>query len=175
MKIAAPLLLCLCFSMPAHAQTATLRGQVVDETGAVVPGAKVTLTPVTGGARSTTTDGAGLYSFPTLALGDYTVRGAAPELAQPEPVRLTLHPGAQTLDLHLKVASSVQHVTVQDSNNGGVSLAAAENASAVVLREKDLDALSDNPEDLLVDLQALAGPAAGPNGGAIYVDASAEA
>src|SRR5213075_3338546 len=44
------------------------------------------------------------------------------------------------------------------------------NASAVVLRGADLDALSDNPNDLAADLQALAGPAAGPNGGAIFVD-----
>ena len=40
----------------------------------------------------------------------------------------------------------------------------------VVLRGSDLDALSDNLDDLAADLQALAGPAAGPNGGAIFVD-----
>src|SRR5205823_9170255 len=44
------------------------------------------------------------------------------------------------------------------------------NASAVVVRGSDLDALSDNPDDLMVDLQALAGPAAGPNGGSIFID-----
>ena len=35
---------------------------------------------------------------------------------------------------------------------------------------RDLEALSDSSEDLLADLQALAGPSAGPNGGSIYVD-----
>ena len=39
-----------------------------------------------------------------------------------------------------------------------------------MLRGSDLDALSDNPDDLAADLQALAGPAAGPNGGAIFID-----
>ena len=43
-------------------------------------------------------------------------------------------------------------------------------AGALVLRGKDLDALSDDPTDLAVDLAALAGPAAGPNGGQIYID-----
>src|SRR4029079_6514742 len=44
------------------------------------------------------------------------------------------------------------------------------NSSAIVLKGKDLDALSDDPDDLAADLQALAGPSAGPNGGQIYID-----
>ncbi len=39
-----------------------------------------------------------------------------------------------------------------------------------MLKGADLDALSDDPDDLEQDLQALAGPAAGPNGGQIYID-----
>jgi hypothetical protein len=42
--------------------------------------------------------------------------------------------------------------------------------SEVMLRGKDLEALSDDRDDLAVDLQSLAGPAAGPNGGQIYID-----
>src|SRR5581483_2045200 len=51
-----------------------------------------------------------------------------------------------------------------------VSTEASSNASAVVLRGDDLQALSDDPEDLATDLQALAGPSAGPNGGSIFID-----
>ena len=40
----------------------------------------------------------------------------------------------------------------------------------MVLRGADLEALSDDPDDLAADLQALAGPSAGPNGGSIFVD-----
>ena len=39
-----------------------------------------------------------------------------------------------------------------------------------VLRSQDLDVLSDDPDDLQNDLMALAGPAAGPDGGQIFVD-----
>ncbi len=39
-----------------------------------------------------------------------------------------------------------------------------------MLKDKDLDALSDDPDELASQLQALAGPAAGPNGGEIYID-----
>ena len=40
----------------------------------------------------------------------------------------------------------------------------------MVLTGNDLDALSDDPDELADDLQALAGPSAGPNGGQIYID-----
>ncbi len=51
-----------------------------------------------------------------------------------------------------------------------VSTEASNNAGALVLRGSDLDALPDDPDDLQSDLQALAGPSAGPSGGEIYVD-----
>ena len=44
------------------------------------------------------------------------------------------------------------------------------NANAIVIKGKDLDALSDDPDELQSELQALAGPAAGPNGGQLYID-----
>jgi hypothetical protein len=40
----------------------------------------------------------------------------------------------------------------------------------MVFRGEDLEALPDDPDDLSDALQALAGPAAGPNGGQIYID-----
>ena len=49
-------------------------GTVSDTTGAVVPGAKVTLLRVrTGEKRSAVSDGSGNYSFPLIEIGDYTV------------------------------------------------------------------------------------------------------
>ena len=39
-----------------------------------------------------------------------------------------------------------------------------------MIKGKDLDALSDDPDQLQDELNALAGPAAGPNGGEIYID-----
>ena len=44
------------------------------------------------------------------------------------------------------------------------------NANSIVLQGKDLEALSDDPDELSSELQALAGPSAGPNGGQIYID-----
>jgi hypothetical protein len=51
-----------------------------------------------------------------------------------------------------------------------VSTDAGANTSAIVLKGSDLDALSDDPDELSNELEALAGPSAGPNGGQIYID-----
>jgi Carboxypeptidase regulatory-like domain len=54
--------------------TATIRGTVTDSTGAVVPGATVTVRGEnTGFTRSTTTNASGVYSFPELPTGAYAV------------------------------------------------------------------------------------------------------
>jgi hypothetical protein len=151
------------------AQTASVTGRVTDESGAIVQAATITLSSSSG--TYTATSGAdGTFSFPLLTPGDYTLAAAAPQLALPHAASLTLRPGANTFDLQLKVVASAQHVNVQDAAGPSVSTEASNNAGAIVLRGDDLDALSDDPEDLAADLQALAGPSAGPNGGAIFVD-----
>jgi hypothetical protein len=58
----------------AQATGGTLRGTVKDSTGAVVPDAVVTTTnEATGSKFDTVTSSAGLYSFPNLLVGSYTV------------------------------------------------------------------------------------------------------
>src|SRR5579872_2413219 len=151
-------------------QTAILHGQVTDESGAVIPGAEVSLTGGRGGAKSTKADPTGAYTFAGVPPGDYTVQASAPELAQPQPVRVALKAGTQSVNLTLRVATMAEKVTVEESGAPAVSTESSNNASAVVLRGSDLDALSDDPDDLAADLAALAGPSAGPNGGSIFVD-----
>jgi len=163
------LLLAVLWAPSLFAQTAALRGQVTDPSGAIVPAAAITLTDAKGQVKTTAADSNGAWSFAGLAPGNYVVQASAPQLAT-APVKVSLKPGAQALNLQLKVASLVERVTVAENAGPSVSTAVANNASAVVLTGDDLDALADNPDDLLADLQALAGPAAGPNGGAIFID-----
>jgi len=168
MKLA--LILALTLSPAVFAQTATLRGQIADDSGALVPGAKVTLTAPDGVVKVAFSDNNGSYQFAGLTTGDYQVTGSAPDLTLPQPVPVSLHPGVQTLNLQLKLVGTAEHVTVQENAGPAVSTDSSSNASAVVLRGDDLQALSDDPDDLAADLQALAGPAAGPSGGAMFVD-----
>jgi hypothetical protein len=68
--------LVVLLSVPAFAQkiTATIRGTVMDPTGAVVAGAKVTVkNEGTGFTRSGATNAAGIYSFQELPVGNYRI------------------------------------------------------------------------------------------------------
>jgi hypothetical protein len=163
-------LLGLVLSFPIFAQTAALRGVVSDESGALVPGAKVTVNGPSGMVKSTETAADGSYAFSGLPPGSYTINASAPDLSLAQPAKITLNTGAQTLNLQLHVSSTAQQVTVQESAGPQVSPEPANNASALVLSGTDLESLPDDPDDLQEDLQALAGPSAGPNGGQIFID-----
>ena len=151
-------------------QRGSLRGQITDESGAFTSGVDVTLTGPSSLVQSTTTAADGSYSFTDLPPGDYTVQAVAPQLVLAEPAKISLKGGVQTLNLRLRVASLEQSVTVQESLGPAVSTDPSNNAGALVLQGNDLEALADDPDDLAADLQALAGPSAGPNGGALFVD-----
>ncbi len=159
--------------VPIWAQPAAngaLQGVITDESGAVVPGAKITITSESGAAQVATSGNDGSYSIPHLEPGTYTVQATAPGLTQPQIASVTIAHGVASLDVAMRVASEKQEVTVEESAGPQVTTDPSQNASAVVMRGEDLDSLSDDPDDLQSDLEALAGPAAGPNGGQIYVD-----
>ena len=142
----------------------------MDETGAFVPGATITLVGPLGVAKAATSGNDGSYSFVGLAPGSYEVRVTAPDLTQAQPAKIALQSGTQSLNVKMQVASVTQQVTVQDTAGPSVSTDPSSNSTATVLRGDDLQALSDDPDDLQSDLQALAGPSAGPEGGEIYID-----
>lgn len=73
------MVMCAVGAGTAMAQsTATLSGTVTDPSGAVVPGAQVTVHGnATGSDRVVPTDGSGLYSVPSLQPGDYQVQVTA--------------------------------------------------------------------------------------------------
>ena len=170
MQFIRALLAAILLALPALAQTVTLKGQVSDESGGVVPGATVTLQGPRGFSKTTVSGNDGSYSFAGLPLGSYTVSASAPGLVLSQAVKIPALAGDRSLNLVLHVAAEKQQVTVADNSGPSVSTDASANASAVVLRGADLDALSDDPDDLAADLQALAGPAAGPSGGSIFID-----
>lgn len=139
-----------------------------DESGAVVPRATVAISGPAGLVKTTTTATDGSYSLTGLAPGDYMVHAIAPKLEQ-QPVKITLKAGSQTIRLELKVAATTQQMTVQERSGSTLSTESSNNASALVLKGEDLKALADDPEDLMTDLQALAGPSAGPGGSSIFI------
>jgi hypothetical protein len=158
----------------AVGQTATatgiLRGQVADPSGAVIPQANLTLTSAAGVSKTATSDESGQYAVTGLAPGQYTVKVQAPGFSDftSPPVRIA---AGQVQHLNVSLAIQMEQQQVQvTADNQGVSVDPDNNASAVMLTGKDLDALSDDPDELSNELTALAGPAAGPSGGQIYID-----
>jgi hypothetical protein len=170
MKAVAYLWLLLLSAAPTFAQTGTLKGVVTDESGGVVGGAKLTLTSSSGQLRETVSNKEGAYSFSNLPFGKYSLEASTTQLTLPEPSPVTLSSSLQILNLQLKVAAMHEQVNVGDQTDAAVTTESAGNANAIVLRGKDLDALGDDPEDFAADLQAMAGPSAGPNGGSFYID-----
>ena len=79
--------LALLAQFAAAQATSQLNGSVTDPSGAIVSGAKLTLTdPATGLQRTSTSNASGLYQFLEVPPGDYrlevTVAGFAPFLAE---------------------------------------------------------------------------------------------
>src|ERR1035438_2730705 len=123
------------------ASGATLHGFVVDPDNALIPGATVTLKSATA---------------PTFAV--YVKQD------------VNISAGANVdMDVKMALQEQMQQVNVTtDAVSLGVD--PESNASSTVITGTALDALSDDADELQTELQALAGPSAGPNGGQIYID-----
>jgi hypothetical protein len=154
----------------ATGSSGTLRGTVADPSGAVIPQATVTATSATGQKTSATTDNVGNYEIKGLAPGTYTVITSAKGFSIAVQQNVALVAGqTQKLDVALAIQVEREKVDVQDQGTN-VDVSPSNNASSIIIKGKDLEALSDDPDELQTELQALAGPSAGPNGGQIYID-----
>jgi carboxypeptidase family protein len=168
LRLLSILLLCAQPSLTQQPNSG-LRGQVKDQLGAVIVGATVTATNGAGEAKSTKTNNEGVFIINGLAPGRYAVRAEAAGFAAYENKAVEIEAGRPaSLNIKLDAAIAEQKVNVQSA--APVSTDPENNAGAVVIRGKNLDALPDDPEDLKAVLEALAGPAAGPGGAQFYVD-----
>ena len=151
---------------------ASMRGHIADPTGALIPGVKVTVTnPLGVAVTSTLSDAQGVYAFTALPAGSYIVQATVEGFAPFSSATIQLTAGQfKRVDISMALVAEQQSVEVSDEAGPTVSTEAGSNASAMVLKDKDLDALSDDPDELQSELTALAGPSAGPNGGQIYID-----
>ena len=163
-------LILMCTAGVAQTAPGTVRGQVTDPTGAVIPGATVTVKAGSGNPQSTQTTDQGSYELKGLAPGTYSLSATAPGFASSQPQAISVGAG-QTQQLNIKLEIQVEQEKVEVQEQGTtVNVAPENNASAIVLKGEDLQALSDDPDELQSELEALAGPSAGPNGGQIYID-----
>jgi hypothetical protein len=101
---------------PLFAQTnsGTVQGTVTDTTGAVIPGAKVTIqNPVSGLSRTTVTDGGGHYQFTNLPFNPYHITVSATGFNSTSQDADVRSPVAVAVTTKLNVGTSATTVTVE--------------------------------------------------------------
>jgi outer membrane receptor protein involved in Fe transport len=109
---------CLASFPTAQAQaTATINGTVRDSTGAVIPGVAVVLHGEdTNLDRTTTTNGVGLYLFPQVQPGNYSIKVSKNGFRTEVKTNLSLNVNqTATLDLTMRAGSATETVEVQAS------------------------------------------------------------
>ena len=160
-------------SLPhAFAQTATsaatcrgtaLTGVIRDSTLALIPGAKVTLD----GAATVTAGSDGRFRMPCVSDGQHSLTIDAEGFAERSLALKT--PRATALDVTLAVGANVEQVDVSADDNTPPTTNAS--GPTATLSGSRLQALADDPDDLLRQLQQLAALSGGnPANTTIAVD-----
>src|SRR5437773_2865595 len=119
-------------SAAAQGTTSRVLGVVTDQTGAIVPGATVTLTnEATGVSFNTTTTGAGTYAFEAIQVGTYSLTvelqgfkkfvstGNAVNISEPTTINAKLEAGG--IAEIVEVTAGTQLVQTSTSGNLGTT------------------------------------------------------
>lgn len=107
-------LLYLCSAILWGQSAQTIQGQVEDSSGAVVVGAKVTMTNMgTGISRTAETNSSGLYNFPLVQVGNYEIRVEIQGFKAETARNIRVETGAQVRqDFKLEVGAVAETVEV---------------------------------------------------------------
>ena len=148
----------------------SIHGTVLDPSGGAVANAAVQVAPAAGTALTATTNATGAYNLNNVPAGTYTIQVNVTGFAPYQKENVMLAAGrALQLDISLTIQQQKEQVTVS-GDALALDTSASNNASQVVIMEQELAALPDDPDELQADLESLAGPGAGPNGGQMYID-----
>jgi hypothetical protein len=168
--------LCLVplFVTQAQTSTSSLSGTVTDSTGAVIPGATVTITQeLTGVSQTQSTTEAGLYSFPSIPVGPYTVSVEMRGFKKTKRTNNTLVVNTPlTVDVALELGETSETVTVEASAE---QLQTSNAAIGNVVSQKaivDLPLNGRNPLALLVLEPGVVQRSNGAAGTGVHVNGS---
>jgi hypothetical protein len=147
----------LLAAVPAFAQNAAnqtqLRLVIVDQTGAGIPAATVTVKPAAGEPVEFTADDHGVAALPNLAPGVVTVHVEFPGF-MPFDAPLTLKRGAMNQTVTLEIEGFKAEIEVSQAS----APESSKSTSTTSLTQEEIDALPDDPDELADALAALAGP-----------------
>jgi hypothetical protein len=145
----------------SQTQLSTVLGTVSDSTGAVIPGAQVTiLNQSTGLKRSTLTDTNGQYRLGGLPPGRYTIRAEKEKFQTKVVEGIALSSGAAvSTDLSLRVGAVAEQVTVY----ADVAIDTTTSSVSGAIAERSLTSLPLNSRDLFKSVVLEPGVASIPN------------
>ncbi|MGA2132558.1 MAG: TonB-dependent receptor [Bryobacteraceae bacterium] len=109
-------------------------GTVLDNSGAVIPAAEVTLTDRAGKTQHATTDDRGAYSFADLRPGSYTISASAPGFKKSEQ-RLDVGATLAKLDITLEPATASTSVDVLGHQAAGIETDTAQISGTITQKE----------------------------------------
>jgi hypothetical protein len=166
------LVVSLCVS--SQTSSSTISGLVTDPSGAAIPSATVTVrNEATGVANTQRTTDAGLYSFPALIAGSYTVQAEAKGFRSARKTGNVLAVNTPlTIDIALDVGDTTEVVTVEapadqvQTSNASISNVVTQKAIV------DLPLNGRNPLNLLVLEPGVVQRSSGANGTGIHVNGS---
>src|SRR5437660_132143 len=165
--------LAILFVIPGQlfAQTGEGRifGKVSDPSTAVVSQAVVSAISASGKVSTAKTDRSGAFEFRTLPPAKYRLSVSAPGFAVYTQDVDLIQGQTQNVDISLTIAKIEAKIDVRDEAGSG-NTDPANNAGAIVLKEKDLEMYSEDPDELKLQLQQLTGATPGGISGQIFVD-----
>jgi hypothetical protein len=153
----------------AQSSTGTVRGSVTDSSGALIPQASITLSNASGLSRKLNSNAAGAFEISRLVPGRYSLTVVAKGFGVAQISDIEVF-GDKVVTEAVKLDVSAEAEVQVTAESPGLTTSPDDNANSLVIKDKDLAALSDDPDDLQNELTALAGPSAGPSGGQIYID-----
>jgi Carboxypeptidase regulatory-like domain/TonB dependent receptor len=160
---------CAQQTSPSSQNGGSLSGKITDTLGGLIRGGTLKIVDAEGRKRQAQSNSEGIYLIVDLPAGKYSGQVQAAGFTNFDFADVEVTSGKRTtLDVSLNVTSVTEQVTVAAEQP--ISTDPENNAGAIVLNPKEIDALPDDPAELQAALQALAGPGAGPNGGEVFVD-----
>lgn len=155
----AVMLLWLPLSALAQQPRGQLQVTVLDQTGGVLPGATVTISPAdastTSAFQHTETTAEGIAAFSGLTPGRYVIKAEFPGFEAAVNLNVDVHRGENKQTLTLPIQKLADTVTVQRDKQA-VALDRSTTFGSALTREQ-IDALSDDPNVLRQQLQDMAG------------------
>lgn len=149
---------CVIFSF-AQTNDATLKITVVDPSNAAIRDARIQLASSVLKPKTADTNRTGEARFQRLAIGDYRViveaKGFEAQVIDP----VTIHAGANTLEVKLNIASVTDEVEVKQDKREAATDPRGDGFSSVLTQEQ-LAMLPDDPEEFEQAIRNMAGPGA---------------